>query len=185
MKTIYLVHGWSGSGSGGWFDWVKEHYEKKGWKVVAFDMPDTDSPTIEKWVGFLRDNVKELNEDVYFIGYSIGVQTILRYFEQLEDGIKIGGCFFVAGWFHLIDSGNETAEDMALAKPWIETPIDFDNVKNHCDRFYSLFSSNDYYVPLSDVQIFKVGLNSQTKILENKGHFEAETEIPEILDFIN
>ena len=185
MKTIYIVHGWGGSGSGGWFDWLKEELGKKGYKVIAFDMPDTDTPVIEKWVGFLKENVKELNEDVYFVGYSIGCQTILRYLESLKKGVKVGGCFFVAGWFNLIDSGEETEEDKKLAMPWIKTQIDFEKVKSHCSNFFAMFSSTDYYVPLTEEKLFQERIHAKTKVVDGKGHFEALEKIPEILKFIS
>ena len=79
MREVYLIHGWGGSSKGGWFDWLED--KLKGRVIAkAFDMPNTDFPRIGSWVGFLQKNVKveDINEQTYFVGHSIGCQTILR-----------------------------------------------------------------------------------------------------------
>ena len=86
MKKAYLVHGWGGTGSGGWFDWLKQELPKKGFEVVSFDMPDTDNPKIETWVKYLEQKINsdEIDENTYFVGHSVGCQTILRFLEKLH-----------------------------------------------------------------------------------------------------
>ena len=100
-----MIHGWGGAGSGGWFDWLKRELSKKGFQVTAFDMPDTANPKIESWVGYLRDNidVNVIDENTYFIGHSIGCQTILRFLEKLHKHKRVAGCAFVAPWLDLIN----------------------------------------------------------------------------------
>jgi len=98
MKKIYLVHGWGGSDSSeGWFGWLKENAKKKGFEVISFNMPNTETPVIKEWVGFLKENANKLDEETYFIGHSVGCQAILRYLENLNLKIKIKGCIFVVG----------------------------------------------------------------------------------------
>ena len=36
MKTVYLIHGWGGNGSGGWFDWLKIELGKKGISIQRY-----------------------------------------------------------------------------------------------------------------------------------------------------
>lgn len=181
MKKVYLVHGWGGTGSGGWFDWLKEELSKKEVQVNAFDMPDTDNPKIEAWVDLLEKNIRGVDEETYFVGHSIGCQTILRYLEKLPEDKKVAGCVFVAGWFNLI--GLEEGEDVT-AKPWIETPIDYDKVKKHTDKFLAIFSDNDPYVPLKDMPLFEERLGAEAVLKNQQGHFNEVNEIPEVLDFI-
>jgi predicted alpha/beta hydrolase family esterase len=183
MKKIYLIHGWGGSGSGGWFDWLKKELEGKA-EVVSFDMPDTNYPKIDKWVGFLEKNVKNVDEETYFIGHSIGCQAILRFLEGLSPEKKIGGCVFAAGWFNLKESTYEDDEDREIAKPWIEISIDYDEVKKHCDNFLAIFSDNDPYVPTSDAELFQERIHAKILIKHKQGHFNETQEIREILDFI-
>jgi len=181
MKKVYLVHGWGGNSDTKLFNWIKEELKEKV-DVYAFDMPDTENPKINAWVNFLEENVKEIDNETYFVGHSIGCQTILRFLEKLDVEVKIAGCVFVAGWFNLQDDLSD--EEKKIAKSWIETPIDIEKVKKHCDNFLALFSTNDPYVPLSDRELFKARLNAKTITKESKGHFDDVTKIEEVLEFI-
>jgi uncharacterized protein len=182
MKQVYLIHGWGGNDSSeGWFGFVKSELSNNGFKVTGFNMPDTDSPTIQNWVGFLEKNIKRVDKDTYFIGHSIGCQTIMRYLEKLPERVKIGGAIFVAGWFNLMDM-DENEEKIAM--PWIEGQIDFERVKKHTNNFLAIFSNNDPYVPLSNSNVFQEKLNAEIVIKDNEGHFNETLEIKEIIDFI-
>lgn len=182
MKKIYLIHGWGGTGTGGWFDWIKKEMKDKA-EVHSFDMPNTEEPKIEDWVGYLEEkiNIGDLDEHTYFVGHSIGCQTIIRFLEKLPKHKKIGGCIFVAGWFDLI---NLEPEEFAIAHPWTNTKISFERVLDHCNNFLALFSTNDPYVHLDEAEKFKEKLNAKIIIKHNEEHFNNIKEIPEILKFI-
>jgi hypothetical protein len=182
-----LIHGWGGSSkSEGWFSWLKIELKKRKIKIIVFDMPDTENPIIKDWVGFLRDNVKELNKETYFIGHSIGCQGVLRYLETLDPKIKIKGCVFVAPWMELDKNTikEEGEEVVQVAKPWIETPINWEKVKSHTDNFLCILSDNDPYVPLSNKEIFQKKLGAKVIILKAKEHFNEVEKIEQVLDFI-
>ncbi len=178
---VYLIHGWGGNGEGGWFDWLKQELPKKGFEVESFNMPNTDYPKIEGWVKYLQENISEVDEKTYFIGHSVGCQTIIRYLENLHKHTKIAGCVFVAGWFNLIDLA---PEELEIAHPWINSKIHFDRVLDHCNNFLALFSTNDPYVHLDEAEKFKKEFGAKIIIKHNKEHFNEELEIPEILEFI-
>jgi hypothetical protein len=183
MKRAYLIHGWGGSGSGGWFDWLKKELTKKGFIVKSFDMPNTNEPKIEEWVGHLEKEIplEEIDEETYFIGHSVGCQTIIRFLEKLHKTKRVGGCVFVAGWFDLI---NLEPEEVEIAHPWINSEIHFERVLEHCNKFLALFSTNDPYVHLNEVEKFKNKLGAKIIIKKNLEHFNNINEIPEILKFI-
>ena len=178
MKKVYMIHGWGGSSKDNWFPWLKEELEKKNTKVIIFDMPDTDKPKIEIWVKYLEEKIKDADENTYFIGHSIGCQTIIRFLEKLHKNKKVAGCLFVAPWFNLI---NMEPEEIEIAHPWINSKIHFDRVLEHCDNFLAIFSTDDPFVPLTEVEIFKEKLGAKIIIEKNKGHFD-EKEEPSILN---
>lgn len=184
MPRVFIVHGWSRSPSKDWFPWLKEQLESKDFAVEVPFMPNTDAPSIDEWIPFLEEKVRNPDENTYLVGHSIGCQTILRYLEKIDS--KIGGAVLVAGWMNLTEEtfGEEGAEE--IASPWIDTPIDFDKVKANCDKFLCIFSDNDPYVPISDSEIFKEKLGADIVILKEKGHFTGEDgvkEIPVVLEF--
>src|SRR3989339_1757277 len=185
-KKVYLIHRWGGDSESDWYGWTKKELEKKGIPVGVFDMPNTDNPKIEKWVKYLEENIKDVDEQTYFIGHSIGCQTIMRYLEKLHKHKKIAGCVFVAGWFDLILSAHDS-EELKIAHPWINTKIDFGRVLDHCNKFLAIFSNNDPCVHVDEAVKFKKNLGAKIIMKKNEEHFTEEDKIkkiPEILEFI-
>lgn len=184
MKTIYLIHGWGGSDSSeAWFGWLKKEMKKKKFNIISFNMPNTNNPKIEEWVGYLEENIniKEIDEQTYFIGHSLGCQTIMRYLEKLHKHKRIGGCIFIAGFFDLI---NISPEEIKIAHPWVTSKIDFGRILDHCNKFLAIFSNDDPEVHLDEAEKFKKNLGAKIIVKHNEGHFNNTKEIPEILEFI-
>ena len=148
-------------------------------------MPNPEVPVIEAWVQALSEVVGKLDQDTYFVGHSIGCQTILRYAEKHPTEL-MGGAVFVAGWFNLV--GLDAEEDPEIAKPWIETPLDFMVVRKVLGTSIAILSDNDPYVELEpNKSIFEGKLGTKVVIENGKGHLSAEdgiTELPSILDAI-
>ena len=184
MKKVYMIHGWSGSSRGGWFDWLREKLIEQNIEVRAFDMPDTNNPQIDAWINCIKQNILPLDEETYFVGHSIGCQAIMRFLETLdEDDSKVAGCVFVAGFFNLKEESFTEGEKIT-AKPWLEIKIDFEKVKQHCSNFLALFSDKDPYVPLSDEKLFAKNLGAKTIIKNDEEHFNKKHQMPEVLKFI-
>lgn len=143
-------------------------------------MPEPLKPKIETWIKFLEEQVGVPNENTFFFGHSIGAQTILRYLESLPEDSKIGGAVFLAGWIHLTDEAYETDEDAEIAKPWLETPLDWGKIKSHANKFVGIFSANDPLVPISDAKIFESNLGAKIIIEQDKKHFSGSSGIKEL-----
>lgn len=179
MKKVYLVHGWGGSSE--YFEPLIKELKGKA-KVIALDLPDTDNPEIEKWVKFLEQKVNEneINSETWFIGHSIGCQTIMRYLEKINN--KTGGIIFIAGWITL---KGLSEEEKIIAKPWLNKKINFNKVKFNSKKILVILSDNDPYVPLSDAELFKRNLSAKIIIKKNLGHIDNILKInKEILNFL-
>ena len=184
MRRVFIIHGWGGSPSEGWFPWLKKELEKKGYRVFVPAMPNPETPVIAHWVDTLRDLVGEPDEHTYFVGHSIGCQTILRYLETLPQEKKIRGAVFVAGWFTLM---NLEEEEQPIAKPWLETPMDFEKIKRHAQNFFAVFSDNDPLVPPENKEMFQQRLGARVIVEQGKGHFSGDdgiTHLPSALESI-
>lgn len=173
----------------GWMSWLNKELTKRGFEVHAERLPDPDYPKIEPWVSSLKKLIKNPDKDTYFIGHSIGCQTIIRYLESLPKNTKIGGAVFVAGWLTLKEL--ETDEEKVVSTPWLNTKIDFNNVKPKINKVSAIFSEDDPYVPMENTKLFKDNLNAKIIIENKKGHYienvtkEIPSALKEILEMLN
>jgi len=171
-----MVHGWGGSSAGDWLPWLRGELEKLGHEVIAPNMPDTNNPTIEAWVGKLAEVVGAPDENTYFVGHSIGCQTILRYLEKINT--PVGGAIFVAGWFGL--ENLESYEEADVARPWIETPIDIEKIKKVLPQSTLIISDNDPYGAFEENKQKFSEFVTKTAVFPGREHFN-DREAPEIL----
>jgi uncharacterized protein len=186
MKRVFIVHGWGGSPNEEIHKWMNKELKSRGFDVHALTMPNTEEPKIDDWVSFLKEQASSPDENTFFIGHSVGCQTILRYLETLQEKIKIGGVVLIAPWVNLLETAYENPrEEKKIAEPWIATPIDWDKIKTHTDNFIAIFSDNDFCVPLSNKDIFKEKLGAKIIIEHEQGHFTEETNITKVPSALN
>lgn len=176
MKRVFIIHGWAGLPSHGWYPWIEKELRAKGFDTYLPEMPNTDAPEIKEWVSFIAKLVKKADKDTYFIGHSIGCQAVLRYLQTIKE--QIGGVVFVAGWYPYVT--NLTGEEEAIAKPWVETPIDFVKIRNVLKKSVAIFSSDDPYVPLDNIKTFKVEVVSKIVMQKKSGHFTQDDGCKEL-----
>jgi uncharacterized protein len=172
MRRVVLVHGWGGTPEHGWFPWIKKELETKGFEVVAPQLPVTAEPRKERWVPALSEAVGMVDQDTYFIGHSMGCQTIARYLEKLPESTQVGGVVYVAGFFkRLTNMGGADADE--IVDSWLSAPIDLRKIRAVCPKSVALFSDNDQYVPLDNVDTFRDELGSEIIIVPNGDHFSG------------
>lgn len=181
MKRVIIIHGWDGSSHKDWIPWVTEGLKKLGYEIFCPDMPHTKNPTIEDWVPLLSQVVGVPDRNTYFIGHSIGCQTILRYLDthHFKQSETVGGAIFVAGWFNLENLEDKETEE--IVKPWIETPIDFEKIKSVLPKSTLIISDNDPYGAFEENKKKFSALGSKIVVLFGAGHITAEdgfTELP-------
>jgi len=187
QKRVFIIHGWGGYPEEGCFPWLKKELENKDFKVYNPAMPNSLRPTIKEWVSFLAKQIGIPDKKTILFGHSIGAQTILRYLESLEESAEIEGVVMLAGWVNLTPIAYEAEEDAKIGSPWIETPINWEKVKKHANKFISIFSDDDSLVPFSDSKIFGEKLGAKIIVEHNKGHFSGSdgiTELPSALNSI-
>ena len=186
MKRVYIVHGWDGYPEEGWFPWLKKELEARGFEVYVPQLPEADAPRIYNWVPALENAVGTPDKQTYFVGHSMGCQTIARYLETLPEGIKVGGAVFVAGFFKRLTI-EQDPESQETEKHWLEAPLDLKKVKSHLPKSIAIFSDDDPFVPLDNKDDFENKLGSKIIIEHGMNHFSGSrgiTELPVVLQSI-
>jgi uncharacterized protein len=166
MKRVFIVHGWGGSPKDAWFVWLKKQVNCQ---VSIVQLPTPQHPKISSWVAALAKAVKKPDEETFFVGHSIGCQTILRYLAKHPK--EIGGAIFVTPWLTLKPLSE--AEEKRIAKPWLSAPITI--YPQHMKKSFALFSADDYYVPLENVVTFR-RLGAKVAVQKHKGHFSSHED---------
>ena len=175
-KRVFIIHGWEGYPEEGWFPWLKRELEAKGFKVNVPQMPDATNPRIQNWVPAIAEVVRKPDKDTYFVGHSMGCQTIARYLESLPEKVKVGGAVFVAGFFKRLTGLEDDEETQSIRRHWLEAPLDLEKVKKHLKHSVAIFSDNDPYVPMDNQDGFRDKLGSKIIIQHNMGHFSGPSD---------
>lgn len=186
QKTVIIIHGWDGNPETGWFVWLEKELKKKGFNVIKPIMPNPASPKITPWVKKLSEIAKKTDEDIILIGHSIGCQAIMRYLETSK-AKKVSKVIFIAPWLTLMDAAIDETESYKIAKPWLETKINFKKVRSKMKTSTAIFSTDDPFVAIKNADKFRKTIGSKIIIQKNKGHFEENKtkNIPIILKEIN
>lgn len=186
-KRVFIAHGWGGYPEEGWFPWLKKELEEKGFEVYIPQLPEAGRPRIHNWVPKLAEVVGTADENTYFVGHSMGCQTIVHYLKNLPEGVKVGGAVFVAGFFKRLTGLEDDPDVHETGKHWLGTPLDFEKVKFHLPKSVAIFSDNDSYVPLDNQDDFRNELGSEIIVEKNMGHFSGSngvTELPIVLESV-
>lgn len=178
MKRAFIVHGWDGHPNEAWFPWLKTKLSERDFDVQVLQMPTPETPKMETWIPYLASAIGNPDENTFLIGHSMGVQTILRYLETIET--PIGGVIAVAGFFTLRQGSIGGPEDEKVAEPWLTVPMDLAKIKKNAANITAIFSDNDKFVPLENVDLFRKGLNAETIVIHNKGHMGSSDNVPEL-----
>lgn len=184
-KRVFIVHGWDGHPEEGWYPWLKKELETKGFSVFVPQLPEAESPRIHNWVPKLAEAVGVADENTYFVGHSMGCQTIARYLETLPENVKIGGAVFVAGFFKHLTGLEDDSDVKETDEHWFSTPLNLGKVNSHLPKSIAIFSDNDTWVPLDNQDDFRGKIGSKIIIEHGKGHFsggrDGITELPIVL----
>jgi len=187
QKRVFIVHCWEGTPEYCWYPWLKKELESRGFFVSVPQLPNTNEPRINNWVPALKEVVGIPDEQTYFVGHSMGCQTIARYLESLSGDVKVGGAVFVAGFFKRLSNVENDEITRSVVDEWLNTPLDLEKVKNHLNKSVAIFSDNDPYVPIENQEDFKNKLGSKIIIEHAKGHFSGSNgiiELPSALESI-
>ncbi len=176
MKRVILIHGWGGSPEKGWLPWLRDQLTDVGFEVMIPSLPNSNNPTLEKWLPFITDLINPPDEDTFLVGHSLGCITSLRYLETLKEGEIIGGAILVAGFGENLSYERYKNE----LDSFFQTPVDWEKVKAHCKKFFALHSADDSWVDKKNLALFKEKLGADVLLQNGMKHYSGDDEITEL-----
>jgi len=174
---VFLIHGFEGAPNGGWRPWLMAKLGRNDIYACALPMPDPNDPQKNAWVDEIRRTVGVPDENVFFVGHSLGVPAILRYLETLHPEQKIGGAVLVSGpILHALEPNDERM------KTFFETPFDFSLYKKVCKNFSVIQGDNDPWFSFDQAETLARELSCALIPIPNGGHLNGSSghyELPE------
>ena len=177
MKRAIIVHGWNGVPNNSWKPWLKKELEKKGFQVIAPQMPGGLHPKLNEWIKTISQNVGMPDKETYFIGHSLGCIAIVRYLTTLPKNTIVGGCVLVAGF----------SEDIEIPEisEFYTQPVEVEKARDHCKNFVVIHSEDDEDVPMKRALEFKEQLKAKFILEHNKGHLSESDGVKELPSALN
>ncbi|MCF7844167.1 alpha/beta fold hydrolase [Candidatus Gracilibacteria bacterium] len=177
MKKVFMIHGLEGTPNGGWRSWLMSELQKKDIYACSLSMPNESNPTCSEWVDEINRVIERNKDDeIYLIGHSLGVPTILHYLEQSSPNTKIAGVLLI--------SGPSKKIDIEKISHFLEKPFDFETIKSKCSKFAVIHGDDDPVVPLSDAAFLSEKLKCDLVIIHEGKHLNGSagfTQLPECL----
>lgn len=182
VKNALILHGTDGSPESNWFMWLKEQLENDGYKIWLPQLPNSKEPDPVEYNKLLLNNPEfQFNEQTIIIGHSSGAVAALHLLQNLPLNTQIEKCYLVSAFIDNLGWDS-------LDKLFVE-PIDFNRLKNNCDKFVIIHSDNDPYCPLEHAQKLVKELDGELVVIPGQGHFNTEfgpqySKFPELLNLV-
>jgi len=161
--------------SKGWKDSLQEDLGEE-FEVLMPRMPNPSNAVYEEWKIWFERIIELCDDNLIFIGHSLGGIFLAKYFSENIISKKIKAVFLVAAPFD--DSNSE--ESLSPFK----LPASLEKFEKQCENIYLLQSRDDILVLFEEMEKYKKALpKAKTFIFEGRGHFNSET-FPEIVELI-
>lgn len=152
--------------------------EKKGIYACSLAMPGFDSPICKQWIEEIKLHVeKDINDEIYLVGHSLGAISILRYLEDAPTNVMIAGSIFVST--PIEKTNNRDLDNFFKAGP------DYLKIKNSCRLFSVIHGDNDEVVPPIQAKKLAYALHCSLVCVPGGGHLSGHEEwhaLPQCLD---
>ncbi len=177
MKKVFMIHGLEGTPNGGWRPWLMSELQKMDIYACSLSLPNEANPICGEWIEEISRLVERNNEDeIYLVGHSLGVPTILHYLEQKTLGTEIAGAVLVSGPSQKIN--------IEKIEHFLDKPFDFEAITLKCSKFSVIHGDDDSVVPLSDAAFLSEKLKCDLVIVHGGKHLNGSagfTQLPECL----
>lgn len=177
MKKVFIIHGLDGTPNGGWRPWLMGELQKIDIYACSLSMPKHGAPILSEWLEEIGRHVERNQEDeIYLVGHSLGVPTILKYLESMKESVHVAGAILVSGPTEKI-SNEKVAH-------FLSTPLDFETIKNKVSKFSVIHGDDDPIVPIQNGGYLANKLNCDLVVIHEGKHLNGSAgfyQLPECL----
>jgi predicted alpha/beta hydrolase family esterase len=166
MKVM-IIHGSFGNPNEKWFPWLREQLEARDTTVFVPQFPSPPQQDLASWREAFAAYTELMDEDIIFVGHSLGPAFILSLLERAQRPIH--ACVFASGFVELL--GNEKFD--AVNRTFVEKTFDWKKIKENCGKFIILHGEDDPYVPLTAAQYLAKNVDTEVIVIPNGGHLNA------------
>lgn len=165
MKNkVYIIHGYGADSQSNFFPWLKQQLNFIKIECTILDLPNTDNPKLDEWIDCMNKNIKEINENVFLVGHSLGCISILKFLNQFKTPIKIGGVLLVSGF-------DNSLPLFPVLNSFVKDKIDYLKIKEMTNRICVIASKDDELVPIEYSWQLSKNLKAEFLKLNGYGHF--------------
>lgn len=180
-KQVYIIHGYGASPANHWFPWLKEKLIADDNQVSVLHMPNSSDPKKEEWLETLANNIKNLDNNTYFVTHSLGSIALLNYLEQLELLPNFGGIILVSGF-------SESLSILPSLDPFTVKKVDYKKIISATSSRAVIAAKDDHIVPFQLSKNLSKQLDASFYPVEKGGHFledDGFITFPFIYDILN
>ncbi|MFA7193463.1 MAG: alpha/beta hydrolase [Candidatus Paceibacterota bacterium] len=175
MKKVFIIHGFNSCPNSSWIPWLMGELKLKDVYACSLAMPNPEAPICSEWVNEISRHVGlNKNDEIYFVGHSLGVAAILNYLQNSDKSFP--GAVLVAGRFE--KSNNPLTENFYK-------DFDFEIIKSNLKDVSIIHGDNDTLVVVENA--YKLGdkLDKEPIIIPNGVHLNGSAgwkKLPEVLE---
>ena len=163
-EKVYVIHGYGADSESNFFPWLKQKLNSDNIECNVLDLPNTNYPKLNEWIEYINKNVSELNENIYFVGHSLGCISVLKFLSQFNKNSKIGGLILVSGF-------DEKLPLFPTLNSFVSDKIDYSKIINMTQKITVIASQDDDLVPIEYSWELSKNLKSKFLKLNGYGHF--------------
>ncbi len=154
--------------------------EKLDIYACSLSMPTPDKPILKEWLDEIKQYVdRDINDEIYLVGHSLGGTTILRYLEKF-DSKNIKGVILV--------SAPCVYKKESRISEFLKDEFNWSVIKSKVNKVAVIHGDNDPLVPVVEAEKISSELNGKLTIIKNGKHLNGSagfTELPELLDVLS
>lgn len=176
-----IIHGTMTSPEGSWYASVSGQLGALGIESKVPTLPTPEHQSLRSWFKAFEDQCGNLNSGSAIVGHSCGATFALRLVERLERPIA---CTILVA---PVSGVLGLPEYDVLNSSFLESPFDWERIKNNAGKLFVLFSDHDPYIPQMQLQTLAEDLGVEPTIIKGGGHLNGEagyTTFPLLVELV-